>query len=811
MMPFAAITPEMPHSLPGPSLTSRFAHLRSVRWRIDLGVLPSSLFSTIDDLRRVTADSRRRYAHLRKCLLIDPHVPKVDDDTSNLAMDNPLSGRLKCSRASTWGRFFRNAELEQMVNKDLSRLYPEHESYFQTPGCQVLLRRILLLWCLRHPECGYRQGMHELLAPLLYVLHADIQYLNEVHGLYEDHFVDKFDEVLFNEGPDFNFKISSRTLEDEIGSQKQSRKHSNLSDLDPNVQTIVLLNDPYGAEGELGIVLSEKFMEHDAYSMFDALMSGAGGVVAMAGFFSHSSASATQTGLAPVIEASLAVYHLLSVVDSSLYSHLVELGVEPQYFALRWLRVLFGREFSLEELLVIWDEIFSFENSPSVKAPEDDSSGVLNSPRGAFITAMAVSMMLNLRSSLLATEHATTCLQRLLNFPENVELDKLIEKAKSLVSLVLDSNVPFHSTPVIGDVNRTKESSENGHIKSLLFDSASPRTPMSPLPERYWEEKWRVLHEEEETKKGSSSRKSSQKCWTEKLKLKLSWNESDSSPPKRGSRDRDNDSSLRRSLLEDLPGQLSSSEEIEEPEHDKSSVFAEPASSVEHDSEKNSTILNLSPDVMEDGTKTTSSSWSTMEESPLPISVPPDMDTFAGFGTDNYLGEGIVTLSKEQRTSSGRFPWFWKLGRQSSGEGTSDRRPEVENGKSVDDGSLQADKVGFSAENTNCNPVNLKTNGCDQNLICTLRNLGQSMLENIQRNAYEVLGMLVKWTGVYFPIVNVDVGSGIQSKRLSSLQEKSQAGSLDHLSKHALVGKGQVTAMAALKELRKISSLLQEM
>lgn len=62
---------------------------------------------------------------------------------------------------STWGRFFRNAELEKMVDQDLSRLYPEHGSYFQTPGCQGMLRRILLLWCLRHPECGYRQGTRQ--------------------------------------------------------------------------------------------------------------------------------------------------------------------------------------------------------------------------------------------------------------------------------------------------------------------------------------------------------------------------------------------------------------------------------------------------------------------------------------------------------------------------------------------------------------------------------------------------------------------------------------------------------------------------
>lgn len=59
---------------------------------------------------------------------------------------------------STWSRFFRNAELEKMVDQDLSRLYPEQGSYFQTSGCQGMLRRILLLWCLRHPEYGYRQG-----------------------------------------------------------------------------------------------------------------------------------------------------------------------------------------------------------------------------------------------------------------------------------------------------------------------------------------------------------------------------------------------------------------------------------------------------------------------------------------------------------------------------------------------------------------------------------------------------------------------------------------------------------------------------
>jgi TBC1 domain family protein 5 len=38
----------------------RFANLRSVRWRVDLGILPASPGASVDELRRAAADSRRR-------------------------------------------------------------------------------------------------------------------------------------------------------------------------------------------------------------------------------------------------------------------------------------------------------------------------------------------------------------------------------------------------------------------------------------------------------------------------------------------------------------------------------------------------------------------------------------------------------------------------------------------------------------------------------------------------------------------------------------------------------------------------------
>ncbi len=45
--------------------------------------------------------------------------------------------------------------------------------YFREPTTQTMLRDILFIFCKLNPDVGYRQGMHELLAPLLWVIEGD--------------------------------------------------------------------------------------------------------------------------------------------------------------------------------------------------------------------------------------------------------------------------------------------------------------------------------------------------------------------------------------------------------------------------------------------------------------------------------------------------------------------------------------------------------------------------------------------------------------------------------------------------------------
>ncbi|KAL6900768.1 hypothetical protein ACP4OV_005444 [Aristida adscensionis] len=821
----------------------RFANLRSVRWRVDLGILPASPEASVEELRRAAADSRRRYVSLRRRLLVDPHLPKEEDRSSNLVVDNPLSQ----NPDSSWGRFFKGAELEKTVDQDLSRLYPEDGSYFQTPNCQAMLRRILLMWCLQHPEYGYRQGMHELLAPLVYVLQVDIDKLSQIRKLHEDCFNDDFDGVPF---PDTDMVFSYKPRKDSKWSSgtengndsERASKVNTLDELDLDTKEIILLSDAYGAEGELGIVLSERFMEHDAYSMFDGLMDGGSGVVRMAEFFSTSKVGSSSS-LPPVIEASSSLFHLLSIIEPSLHSHFIELNVEPQYFALRWLRVLFGREFCLNDLLVVWDEVFACSNDMLLRNNEEYSFKILCSSRGAFIAAMAVSMLLHLRSSLLATEINTSCLQRLLNFPNNVDVQKLIEKAKSLQSIAIDANT---SSP---SFLSKRDTFEYDRVQSNVATSTPPRTPMHPLSESYWEKQWRNLHKDGtppvEIEKGHSFSKSLKKSLTQRLGL--SRTESDPSPVKVVSIKSDTRNSVRRCLLNSLSDEAMRCNEVagksQQDEFPDVSIDKEPLASSESPPQLKATGENAA---VNPSSVTKISPQKNSPDEPLNESAAPRTETCAAEASssgesspvfyaanagnepenshdndsdrssitsnscagdndrdeilrdetsscncdDKTVSEGTSTdkssdpvatsekavVHNDRKPFISKLQWLLKLGRPSGesntekvrGETSDDKRDLVPPCPSPSDVSLD-DSHG-----------SIKLASGDK-VTGTLKNIGQNMLENIQV-----------------------IESAFQ-------QDRGQPGPMENFPNNILGGKGQVTAMAALTELRKISNLLREM
>lgn len=86
------------------------------------------------------------------------------------------------------------------------------------------------------------------------------------------------------------------------------------------------------------------------------------------------------------------------MVDPALGSHLESLEVAPQLYAMRWVRLMFTREFPLEDALQIWDGIFA----------EDTSL--------ALVDFVCLGMLERIRAKLLSSD-SSEALRILMNYP----------------------------------------------------------------------------------------------------------------------------------------------------------------------------------------------------------------------------------------------------------------------------------------------------------------------------------------------------------------------------------------------------------
>lgn len=68
--------------------------------------------------------------------------------------------------------------MRKIVLKDVPRTQPNYE-IFKHPRIQEMLERILYIWNIRHPACGYVQGMNEIVTPLIIIFLSDYVKLDD--------------------------------------------------------------------------------------------------------------------------------------------------------------------------------------------------------------------------------------------------------------------------------------------------------------------------------------------------------------------------------------------------------------------------------------------------------------------------------------------------------------------------------------------------------------------------------------------------------------------------------------------------------
>ncbi|KAJ1953459.1 hypothetical protein IWQ62_005985, partial [Dispira parvispora] len=375
--------------------------LTSIAWMLYLEYLPE-----LNDIGQIWPDilrkERTHYQHLRHKYITVPFQmlhPVGDRESSDMAVSHMPNEELRGKRAGTpvvdlsvhnplsleedspWQQHFQDEELKVLIRQDVRRTFPE-QACFHNPRAQTMLEDILFVYCKVHQGVSYRQGMHELLAPLWKVIDEERVDLSHTEWW----------------------------TQDPLGT--------------PNTRST-----PSAEEAVLQ-ALDVRFTEHDTFTLFCRLMRTAQPWFEINEVAQNASARLQRRGAAssragdrqgrmveslkhlkiaelsratPILACCNNVYHgLLKTVDPEYYQHLESVGVEPQLFGMRWIRLLWGREFPFEELMVLWTALF---------ADDADLSAV---------EYVCLAMLLRVRHLLMGADY-NTCLQYLLKYPPLID------------------------------------------------------------------------------------------------------------------------------------------------------------------------------------------------------------------------------------------------------------------------------------------------------------------------------------------------------------------------------------------------------
>ncbi|KAJ6596816.1 rab-GTPase-TBC domain-containing protein [Mycena vulgaris] len=274
--------------------------------------------------------------------------PERQASASNLETNNPLS----LHNENPWKEWFTSVSLRETILQDVERTFPEI-AFFREPEVQLQLTNILFIYStVTNPAVGYRQGMHELLAPLFYAVDYD-------------------------------------STEDAAEVESDAPMHE---------------------------FCSRTWVAADAWALFEAVMRGASrwyewqeppaaSRVNPSPFTTHVNIPVGPVDIKPYItpvveDCNRIQSNLLRTTDPLLWKHMQAAGIEPQIYGIRWLRLLYTREFDMRSAMKLWDGLFACD------------------PTFGLAPWICVAMLIRIRNELIPSDYSGQ-LTSLLRYPSH--------------------------------------------------------------------------------------------------------------------------------------------------------------------------------------------------------------------------------------------------------------------------------------------------------------------------------------------------------------------------------------------------------
>ncbi|RNF02697.1 rabGTPase-activating protein [Trypanosoma rangeli] len=343
----------------------------SLRWRLLLGLLPANVEAGsycqvwAECTRAGVREWKEVNEHLRQRLVdtasvVHPAEKKghfnetdssfSDEDEENMGVENPLLP----PEGSSYALQYAVDTIRSTAQKDLDRLHWELPLFEESTTKNALLD-IFVNYCLRH-DSGYKQGMHEIAAFVMYLTHTDATLL---------------DELL---------------------------KSSEETDLE--------LVCAFKGICPLESVTAMSFF------LFEAIMNTSGLHLSEWYYAGKDNASDGIVGASHKTQK-----ELLAELDPALHQQMnVVYEIEATSYLIRWLRLLFLREFSIPQCADLWDVFLS------ERFLAGQSEYRL---KNSTVTMLAASMLLYVKQDLMVGH--IDALKRLMKYPPLEDVGSLLE------------------------------------------------------------------------------------------------------------------------------------------------------------------------------------------------------------------------------------------------------------------------------------------------------------------------------------------------------------------------------------------------
>ena len=347
---------------------SNLPNNRDLLWQIFLGVLP---YQSSSNWNQIISNERTSYFETKKQFI----TKDINEFILTKKIKDKYSSYFKFKDILSKEDY----EFLDIIKVDVTRTFQKVELFKQEKIQQILIN-ILYIFAKKNKDIGYRQGMSDLCAIFLYVI-------------YKQKFLD----------PSF--------IEDK------------------NTFLFYLLYS------------NNEFLEHDTYSLFSRFM-----LKGYMHFFLYNDEKYLNGDLSKVdnekkkllkkdeIKNSndselkkriyLVYYHEFPLVDKQLYQFMVD-KIEPEVFIVRWFICAFSREFTLPQLLELWDLILLEQFLVDKNSKKKDESNHYYK----FVDYIVLSMLINIKNLIMLKKTNSELMSFLMKYPKNIEAKNIYMKA----------------------------------------------------------------------------------------------------------------------------------------------------------------------------------------------------------------------------------------------------------------------------------------------------------------------------------------------------------------------------------------------